>query len=71
MTDHPGYPQRIFPNTQGEGANLLWTQLTWAQNPTQWHIIKALAGLPAIDLPPAFLVKGIAILYANQSRVLE
>jgi acetoacetate decarboxylase len=66
------YPQRTEVSSAWIGKGTVqWTQLTWAQNPTQWHIIKALAELPVIDLAPAFLVKGVAILYANQSRVLE
>jgi acetoacetate decarboxylase len=66
------YPQRteIASAYAGRGT-VQWTQLTWAQNPTQWHIIKALAELPVLELAPAVLVKGAAILYANQSRVLE
>lgn len=35
------------------------------QNPTQWHVIKALSDLPVIDLAPAYLVKGVAILSPN------
>jgi acetoacetate decarboxylase len=66
------YPQRteIARAWTGKGT-VQWTQLTWEQNPMQWHIIKALAELPVIELAPAVLVKGVAILHPNQCRLLE
>jgi acetoacetate decarboxylase len=66
------YPQRTEVSSAwvGKGA-VQWTQLTWAQNPQQCHIIKALAELPVIELAPAVLVKGVVILNATQCRVLE
>lgn len=66
------YPQRteVASTWVGKGT-VQWTELTWAQNPMQWHIIKALKELPVTELAPAVLVKGAAILYPNQCRVLE
>jgi hypothetical protein len=41
----------------GEGA-IDWQQLTWEQNPTQFHIVNALAGLPVLEYLPAIVTKG-------------
>lgn len=41
----------------GEGrAN--WQTLAWEQNPTQFHIVNALAGLPVLEWRPAVVAKG-------------
>lgn len=66
------YPQRTEVTSAWVGQGTVqWTQLTWLQNPTQWHIIKALAELPIIELAPAVLVHGVAILSPNRCRILE
>jgi acetoacetate decarboxylase len=54
----------------GQGA-VQWTQLKWEQNPSQWHIIKALAELPIIELTPPMMLKGVATLKSMQARVLK
>ena len=41
----------------GRGA-LKWNELTWEQNPTQFHIVNALAGLPVLEIRPALVTKG-------------
>jgi acetoacetate decarboxylase len=41
----------------GEGQ-VDWQQLTWEQNPTQFHIVNALAELPVLEYLPAFVTKG-------------
>lgn len=66
------YPQtsEIKSAWTGKGT-VQWTQLKWEQNPMQWHIIKALAELPVIELAPAMMVQGSACLKSSQSRVLE
>lgn len=66
------YPQSTEINSAwvGQGA-VQWTQLTWEQSPSQWHIIKALAELPVIELAPVTMVQGVAYLKSSQSRVLE
>ena len=41
----------------GEGT-ARWQQLSWEQNPTQYHIVNALADLPVLDWRPALVVRG-------------
>jgi hypothetical protein len=41
----------------GEGS-IDWQHLTWQQNPTQFHIVNALADLPILEYRPAFIHKG-------------
>ena len=35
-----------------------WQTLTWEQNPTQFHIVNALAALPVLEWLPAMVAKG-------------
>ncbi len=41
----------------GEGS-IDWHELTWEQNPTQFHIVNALAALPVLEQRPALVTKG-------------
>lgn len=41
----------------GEGS-IDWKNLTWEQNPTQFHIVNALAALPILEYKPALISKG-------------
>ncbi|MEH6586134.1 MAG: acetoacetate decarboxylase family protein [Halioglobus sp.] len=41
----------------GEGS-ASWQHLTWEQNPTQFHIVNALADLPVISWLPSMVTKG-------------
>jgi hypothetical protein len=41
----------------GEGS-INWHELTWEQNPTQFHIANALAGLPILEQKPALVTEG-------------
>ncbi|MEH6590075.1 MAG: acetoacetate decarboxylase family protein [Halioglobus sp.] len=43
----------------GEGE-VDWAQLTWEQNPTQYHIVNALQALPVLSYLPAMVTKGSA-----------
>jgi acetoacetate decarboxylase len=43
----------------GEGA-IEWHELTWEQNPTQSHIVNALADLPILGYAPALVTHGSA-----------
>jgi acetoacetate decarboxylase len=54
----------IFPSKNeysevfvGSGE-LSWANLTWEQNPTQYHIVNALAGLPVLEYLPALVTRG-------------
>jgi hypothetical protein len=53
------YPSRNeFTSLQiGEGR-IDWRPLTWEQNPTQHHIVNALAALPVIEYGPAMVTTG-------------
>ena len=64
------YPQSTEVNSAWIGKGTVqWTQLKWEQNPLQWHIIKALAELPIIELAPAMMVKGVATFEIQCKRV--
>jgi len=41
----------------GEGC-VEWQELSWEQNPTQFHIVNALKGLPILEYRPAIVTKG-------------
>ena len=65
------YPQRTEVNSAWVGKGTVqWTQLKPEHNPSQWHIIKALAELPIIELAPAIMLKGVGMLKSMQARVL-
>jgi hypothetical protein len=55
------YPsENIFTEVYlGEGE-LNWNELTWEQNPTQYHIVNALKALPVLSYLPAMVSKGSA-----------
>ena len=57
MSEH-----RFTQVMQGRGK-VNWQQLTWEQNPTQYHIANALAGLPILEYLPAVITKGSTNLY--------
>jgi acetoacetate decarboxylase len=66
------YPQSLEVDSAWTGKGVVeWTQLRPAYSPQQWHIIKALAELPIIELTPAMMLKGIATLKSTQARVLK
>ncbi|MGB9940201.1 acetoacetate decarboxylase family protein [Methanosarcina sp.] len=66
------YPQGAeIHNAWAGNGTVKWTQLSWEQNPMQWHIIKALAELPVLEMSSAIMTKGIVILKPNNGRVLE
>lgn len=54
----------------GKGA-VEWTELSWLQNPNQQHIIKALAGLPILEMTSAMMMEGEMVLKSPLARVLE
>jgi acetoacetate decarboxylase len=66
------YPRSAEIDCAWKGSGTVeWTKLSWEQNPTQWHIIKALAELPMIEMAPVIMTKGVSILKPTQGRVLE
>jgi hypothetical protein len=56
----------------GEG-NIDWNKLTWEQNPTQFHIVNALADLPILQYLPAMVTTGSTNLMVPERlpRVLD
>jgi hypothetical protein len=56
----------------GEGS-IDWQHLTWQQNPTQFHIVNALADLPVVEYRPALIFQGSSNLFLpdRMSRVLR
>lgn len=56
----------------GEGT-VEWNRLTWQQNPTQAHIVNALADLPILEYRPAIVTKGSSNLFLPErwSRALK
>ena len=66
------YPQRMEVKSVSAGCGTIqWTELKPEQNPDQWRIIRALAGLPIIQMVRATLAKGVLVLKPAQARVLE
>ena len=66
------YPQNFELDRAWMGrGTVYWTQLKPEQNPSQWHIIKALAELPVIEMAPVTMFKGLLILKPAQARVLK
>ena len=39
-------------------GEVTWQKLTWEQNPTQFHIVNALEGLPILEYRAAMVIKG-------------
>jgi hypothetical protein len=56
----------------GEGR-IDWNTLSWEQNPTQFHIVNALAGLPVLAWLPAMVARGSTnlILMDNLPRAIR
>ena len=56
----------------GEGS-VDWNELTWEQNPTQCHIVNALADLPVLEYLPAMVTTGSTNLFVPERmpRVLD
>ena len=66
------FPQRTEIKSAWRGRGTIqWTQLAPEQNPTQWHIVKALAELPLLEMAPVTMFKAVVILKPAQARVLE
>ncbi len=66
------FPMRSEPKSAWKGSGTIqWIELKWEQNPMQWHIIKALAGLPIIEMAPVIMTKGRMILMDARGRVLK
>ena len=66
------YPQRAEAEHAWQGSGVVeWTTLRYEQNPSQAHIIKALAELPQFEMSPVTMTKGKVFLMPSMARVLE
>ena len=59
LNEYTTYPSEniIREAWVGQGS-VSWQQLSWEQNPTQCHIVNALAGLPVLEMLPALVARG-------------
>ena len=66
------YPQGMTVTGAWLGKGTVrWTELTFEQNPSQYKIIRGLAGLPVKAMGPAMLTKGAIVMKPFSGRVLE
>ncbi len=66
------YPQgREITSAWTGSGTIEWTKLKPEQNPSQFHIINALAELPVFEMKSVLLTKGVGFLKPSQGRVLE
>lgn len=69
----------LFPTTGNQKAawrgkgEVVWQRLTWEQNPTQFHIVNALADLPVLEVRSAMVTRSSSDLRPanNPPRVLR
>jgi acetoacetate decarboxylase len=54
----------------GEGQ-VNWQHLSWEQNPTQFHIVNALADLPMLQSLPAMMAKSSVNLIVRENLPRE
>jgi acetoacetate decarboxylase len=52
-------------------GSVKWDHLTWEQNPTQYHIVNALADLPILEYLPVVMTKGGTNLMVKNKPVRE
>lgn len=50
--------ENFFTEVQAGTGSIKWEHLDWEQNPTQYHIVNALADLPILEYFPAIMTKG-------------
>jgi acetoacetate decarboxylase len=55
--------ENVFTEGWIGAGEIKWNRLTWEQNPTQYHIVNALADLPVLEYLPAFVTKGSSNLF--------
>lgn len=65
--------ENVFTDAWVGTGELDWHRLTWKQNPTQYHIVNALADLPILEHRPAIITKGSTNLFVLERlpRVLK
>ena len=63
--------ENVYTAAQIGVGSVEWDHLTWEQNPTQHHIVNALADLPIIEYFPAVMTKGSSNLAVEGKPVRE
>jgi 3-hydroxybutyryl-CoA dehydrogenase len=74
LSEYTTFPsENVFTGAWFGEGKVDWNNLTWAQNPTQYHIVNALAGLPVLEYLPAMVTRGSTnlIVPGRPSRVLD
>ncbi len=66
------YPQgREIQRAWTGSGTVEWIKLRPEQNPSQFHIVNALAELPILETAPVLMTEGVGFLKPTQGRVLE
>ena len=65
--------ENVFTEVLIGSGEVDWHHLTWEQNPTQFHIVNALADLPVLEQRPAIATRGSTNLFLPErlTRVLR
>ncbi|MEH6604696.1 MAG: acetoacetate decarboxylase family protein [Pseudomonadales bacterium] len=50
--------ENVFTEAKIGQGKIDWSHLSWEQNPTQYHIVNALAELPILEYLPAMMTRG-------------
>ena len=63
--------ETTYTAVQMGSGSVAWEHLEWEQNPTQYHIVNALADLPVLAYLPAVMTKGSTNLAVEGKPVRE
>jgi len=63
--------ETVYTAVQIGSGSVAWEHLEWEQNPTQYHIVNALADLPVLEYLPAVMTKGSTNLAVEGKPVRE
>ena len=58
--------ENVFTEILVGAGTLGWSRLRWEQNPTQFHIVNALADLPVLEDRPALVTRGSTNLVVSE-----
>lgn len=59
LNEYTTYPsENVIREAWVGRGSVMWQELAWEQNPTQCHIVNALAGLPVLEMRPALVARG-------------
>ena len=63
--------ETVYTAVQIGKGTVAWEHLKWEQNPTQYHVVNALADLPVLEYLPAIMTKGSTNLVVEGKPVRE